>query len=82
MTSGIVKTLSALALVLSSTPLWAGCSELNGRNIRLSNGGLLTHTRGNLFRASGLDSDTYAVNWRAERYVLMRVSYDHFQCLD
>jgi hypothetical protein len=60
----------------------ADCDNLFGKRIRLSNGGVLHHSQGDLFRASGLDSDTYSLWLQQQKYVFMRVSYEHFKCFD
>ncbi|WP_047396792.1 hypothetical protein [Chitinibacter sp. ZOR0017] len=73
-----------LTLLLLTLPAvaQASCKALHGRDFRLSNGILLSHLHGDLFRAPGLSADTYNVQIKSRKYVLMRVSYEQFKCFD
>lgn len=60
----------------------ANCNDLKGKKIRLSNGALLLHSGGDLFRAQGLEQDTYNLHLNRRKFVLMRVNYEHFKCFE
>ncbi|QLG89072.1 hypothetical protein HQ393_12935 [Chitinibacter bivalviorum] len=79
-----LKTVKPLVLatlgLLLALPVAADCKSLKIAPIRLSNGAILAHTRGDIFHAKGLDADTYNVHLNNRKYVLMRINFEHFQC--
>lgn len=81
-----LKTASCIAILLLGVSLSnlasANCNALKGKKIRLSNGSLLLHSGGDLFRAQGLEQDTYNLHLNRRKFVLMRVNYEHFKCFE
>lgn len=82
MISRIAKPTLLALIILASSVSYADCDGLKSKKIRLSNGSTLLHSGGDLFRAEGLESDTYSLQLNQRKYVLMRVNYEHFKCFD